>query len=539
MLVDVVACGPPRPPWSPRRENNRSTETLAKLRPTRDNLSAVAVARSFGQPATARPKPDRALYAMLPRWISFPAALENPMPSASRSRGLHEDTAASFIGLSLVAVALVTTWVARPTTEPASRVAHPKGWPTPLSATIDKPQPWADSPVEAARDRKGRSVVMPVMLGMAQVVLVGLAGAGLAGVSVRQGVPGAAVLALAAFTAYLLAAQKVIHYYNLEYPLWALAVGLLIGNVVGVPAWLGRALAGEFLIKTGLVIFGAEVVFSRLLELGIPGVLTSWVVTPVVLVTTYWAGVKLMKIPSRSLCMVISADMSVCGVSAAIATGAACRARKEELSLAIGLSLFFTVIMMVAMPPLITWLGLDPIVGGAWLGGTIDATGAVVAAGEAIGKEAGEVAATVKMIQNSMIGVIAFAVAVYWAGWVERDAAPRQASLAAEAWARFPKFILGFLLASIVCSGLFGGSPEMALCVDGATTGYTSRLRGWLFCAGFVSMGLQTNIRELAPYLASGRPLVLYVGGQLLNLLLTLGMASLTFGWLFRKGIGP
>jgi uncharacterized membrane protein YadS len=339
--------------------------------------------------------------------------------------------------------------------------------------------------------------------------------------------------------AYLLSAQQVIHFYNLEYPLWALMIGVLLGNVVGVPPWLERALAGEFLIKTGLVVFGAEVLFGRLLELGLPGLLTAWVVTPIVLVTTYWCGVHIMKIPSKSLCMVISADMSVCGVSAAIATGAACRAKKEELSLAIGLSLLFTVIMMVAMPPAIGWLGLDPIVGGAWIGGTIDATGAVVAAGESLGKEAGEVAATVKMIQNSMIGIIAFAVAVYWAGWVDHSGGPRRGSLLAEAWRRFPRFILGFLAASIACSWLFSLSPAHALWVDGTTTGFTSRLRGWLFCSGFVCMGLQTNFRELAPVLASGRPLVLYVGGQCLNLVLTLAMASLTFGWLFRKAVEP
>jgi len=162
-----------------------------------------------------------------------------------------------------------------------------------------------------------------------------------------------------------------------------------------------------------------------------------------------------------------------------------------------------------------------------------------VAAGEALGKEAGAVAATVKMIQNSMIGVIAFAVAVYWAGWVDRRPAAVPQSLAAEAWRRFPKFILGFLAASIVCSWLSTRGPEYALWVDGATTGFTARLRGWLFCAGFVCMGLQTNVRELAPVFASGRPLALYVGGQVLNLALTLGMASLTFGWLFRKVAEP
>jgi uncharacterized integral membrane protein (TIGR00698 family) len=457
----------------------------------------------------------------------------------STTLALHEDTAATLIGVAIVALALAVTSFARPATDPGSREKYPKGWPTPLAATIDKPQTWADSPAQALVDKKGKNVARPILLGMGWVVLVSAAGAVLGGGTLRRVVPGSLAIAGLAGLAYLLSSQKLIHYYNLEYPLWALLVGILISNTVGVPRWLAPALGGEFLIKTGLVIFGAEVLFSRLLELGLPGVMTSWLVTPVVLVATYWAGVHLLRIPSRSLCMVVSADMSVCGVSAAIATAAACRAKKEELTLAIGLSLFFTVMMMVAMPPLIAWLGLDPIVGGAWLGGTIDATGAVVAAGESLGKEAGEVAATVKMIQNSMIGVIAFAVAVYWAGWVERDATAPRASLAAEAWQRFPRFILGFLLMSIVCSWLFSRSPEQSLWVDGATLGFTSRLRGWLFCAGFVCMGLATNFRELAPVLASGRPLVLYVGGQLLNLALTLAMASLTFGWLFRKTVEP
>jgi len=458
---------------------------------------------------------------------------------STRRPGPPEDVVATVVGLAIVALALAVTWFARPPDDSASRAAWPKGWPTPLARTIDKPQTWADDPRAALHDKKGRSVAVPIVLGCGWVVAVALAGAALGGASVGRSLPGAAALAGLAASAYLLAAQQVIHFYNLEYPLWALLIGILIGNVVGVPAWLRQALAGEYLIKTGLVIFGAEVLFSRLLELGLPGLLTSWVVTPVVLVVTYWAGVHLLRIPSKSLCMVVSADMSVCGVSAAIATGAACRARKEELSLAIGLSLFFTVIMMVAMPPAIEWLGLDPIVGGAWIGGTIDATGAVVAAGEALGKEAGEVAATVKMIQNSMIGIIAFAVAVYWAGWVDRSTGPRRGSLLAEAWGRFPRFILGFLAASIACSWLFSRGPEFALWIDGTTTGFTSRLRGWLFCAGFVCMGLETNFRELAPVLASGRPLVLYVGGQCLNLALSLAMASLTFGWLFRKAVEP
>ena len=459
-------------------------------------------------------------------------------------RGFHEDTAAMVLGGLIVALALAVGWNARPAEDASSRKVYPKGWPNPLALTIDKPQTWADSPTQSLTDKNGNTVTVPIMLGMAWVVGVLAGGTALRGRSVAAVLPGAAAIAVLGGLAYVLAAQKLVNHYNLEYPLWALLVGLVIGNTVGVPRWLAPALQGEFLIKAGLVVFGAEVLFSRLLELGLPGLLTSWVVTPFVLVATYWFGVHWIQIPSKSLCMVISADMSVCGVSAAIATGAACKAKKEELSLAIGLSLLFTVAMMVAMPPFIRWAGIDPIVGGAWLGGTIDATGAVVAAGEMLGKELddkrpAEVAATVKMIQNSMIGIIAFAVAVYWAGWVERGSPGPRTSLAAEAWNRFPKFILGFVATSVVCSFLFTRSPETALWVDGATLAFTSRLRGWLFCVGFVCMGMQTVFRELAPYLASGRPLVLYVLGQCLNLALSLAMASLTFGWLFRKVVVP
>lgn len=465
-------------------------------------------------------------------------------------RGFHEDIAAIVIGAALVALALVIGWNARPADDAGDRKTFPKGWPTPLASTIDRPQTWSDAPekalvvVDKKDQTKVKPVTIPILLGMAWVVVTLAAGTRLRGQSPAAVLPGAIALALLGGLAYLMAAQKVINHYNLEYPLWALLVGLVIGNTVGVPKWLEPALQGEFLIKAGLVVFGAEVLFSRLLELGLPGLLTSWVVTPIVLVGTYLLGVHWMKIPSKSLCMVISADMSVCGVSAAIATGAACRAKKEELSLAIGLSLLFTVVMMVVMPPFIQWAGIDPIVGGAWLGGTIDATGAVVAAGEMLGKELddkrpAEVAATVKMIQNSMIGIIAFAVAVYWAGWVDRVATGPKASLAAETWRRFPKFILGFIGTSIVCSWLYTASPELSLLVDGAIGGFTSRLRGWLFCVGFVCMGLQTNFRELAPTLASGRPLALYCLGQALNLALSLAMASLTFGWLFKQGVTP
>ena len=156
------------------------------------------------------------------------------------------------------------------------------------------------------------------------------------------------------------------------------------------------------------MLLGAEVLFGNILRLGAPGLFVAWLVTPVVIVFMYQFGVRYLRIGSRSLVMVIAAATSVCGVSAAIAVAAAARARKQELTLAVGMSLIFTVAMMILMPLGIRWAGMDPMVGAAWIGGTVDATGAVVAAGAILGEQAEQIAAVVKMIQNTLIGVVAF-----------------------------------------------------------------------------------------------------------------------------------
>lgn len=342
----------------------------------------------------------------------------------------------------------------------------------------------------------------------------------------------AGVFALATL-AYLLAAQSVVKMYNLEYALWALGVGLVISNTTGAPAFLKPAIRTEFYIKTGLVMLGAGVLMSRLLALGLPGVFVAWVVTPIVLISTYVFGQKVLKMKSRSLNMVISADMSVCGVSAAIAAAAACKAKKEELTLAVGMSLSFTVIMMIVLPAVIKAVGMDEVLGGAWLGGTLDATGAVAAAGATLGERALEVAATIKMIQNILIGVAAFGIATYWVT-SEQPGGEKVKPDVGEIWRRFPKFVIGFVIASIVFSLIHGMADHGPELVDATIKGSTKTLRGWLFCLAFVCIGLETNFRELLPYMKGGKPVILYVCGQSLNLVLTLFMAWLMFNVVFK-----
>ncbi len=402
----------------------------------------------------------------------------------------------------------------------------------PLKSWMGKVGGWSSDPTRAFLDKSGQSA-LPGLAGIWLISLV-LFGIGRAcmGKPVATFPLAFTVVFLLAVSAQLLAGQNVVKHYNLEYALWALVVGLLISNTVGTPAWLQSAVQTEFYIKTGLVLLGAEVLFNRLLELGLPGVFVAWVVTPIVLISTYIFGQKILKIESRSLNMVICADMSVCGVSAAIATGAACKAKKEELSLAIGLSLTFTVIMMIVMPAAIQAMGMSPVLGGAWIGGTIDSTGAVAAAGGMLGETGLAVAATVKMIQNILIGVVAFCVAIYWVTWVEKTpGAPTPGVM--EIWRRFPKFVIGFVVASIAFSWLQSQGLESQAITAAVTTDVGGVLRGWFFCLAFVSIGLETNFRELAKYLVGGKPLILYVCGQTLNLALTLFMAWLMFEKVF------
>ncbi|TWU45332.1 hypothetical protein Q31b_05040 [Novipirellula aureliae] len=458
-------------------------------------------------------------------------------PSLFSEMRTSEDWWAIWCAGILLAASFAAVWVAKPV-DFATQIAAGENVPVtnPLKSWLAKPGGWDSKPIDAffkeSSDGTLHSIapqLLVVFLTIGVLFAIATWVRGKSAVGFLKGFPFVFLLAVLSYT---MAGQSVVSAYNLEYALWALLVGLIISNTVGTPKFLKEAALTEFYIKTGLVLLGAEVLMSRLLALGLPGIFVAWVVTPIVLVSTYVFGQKVLKIKSKSLNMVISADMSVCGVSAAIATAAACKAKKEELSLAIGMSLSFTVVMMVVLPAVIKAVGMNEVLGGAWLGGTIDSTGAVAAAGAVLGDQALEVAATVKMIQNILIGVTAFFVAIYWVTYVERDpSAPRPGAM--EIWYRFPKFVIGFVGMSILFSILYvelSGGPEL---IDSMIKGSTKTFRSWFFCLAFVSIGLQTNFRALMPYFKGGKPLILYVVGQSLNLVLTLFMAWLMFRVIF------
>lgn len=304
----------------------------------------------------------------------------------------------------------------------------------------------------------------------------------------------------------------------LEYAFWALLIGLIISNTVKTPNWLKPALRTEFYIKTGLVIMGAEVLFGNIQKFGLYGLGIAWGVTPIVIIFMWWLGVKVLKIKEKPLVITVAAATSVCGTSAAIAAAAAAKARKSDLAFAVGTSLIFTVLMMVGMPLFIKAMAIDPMVGGAWIGGTVDSTGAVVLAGQALGDLGGQVAALVKMIQNVLIGFVAFAIAVFFTTRVDCSSESGKVGIG-EIWQRFPKFILGFIAASFVFS--FVVTPVFGSETTTDIIKHLGQFKNWAFALAFTSIGLETNFKDLCSQVQGGKPFILYIIGQLFNIILT------------------
>ena len=229
----------------------------------------------------------------------------------------------------------------------------------------------------------------------------------LQGEKIGKFIPAFIVLFIICIVVRLVSAEFTLNRY-LEWAFWALLIGLLISNTIGTPEWLKPAIRTEFYIKTGLVIMGFSVLFSNIAKFGLYGLGIAWIVTPIVIIFMWWLGTKVLKIDNKPLVITLASATSVCGTSAAIATGAAAKAKKEDLSLAISISIIFTILMMVFEPMIIRACGMNQLMGGALIGGTVDSTGAVVLAGNALGEEAEQAAVLVKSIQNILIGFIPF-----------------------------------------------------------------------------------------------------------------------------------
>ncbi len=278
---------------------------------------------------------------------------------------------------------------------------------------------------------------------------------------------GFAVLFAIALLVFVLAGWSVMESLNVEAPLLALIVGLAVSNTIRVPAWLRPALRTEYFIKTGIVLLGATLPLTLIVTAGPVAFLQATLVSVVTWLTIYLVATRLFRLEPR-FGAVLGAAGAVCGVSASIAVGGAVKARKDHISIAIAVVTVWAIVMIFALTIALKHLvpnPLSPGVAGAWVGTSefADAAGLAVVA-ELVGRFGDtplNAFTLMKVIGRDIwIGiwclVLAVVSAVSWEG--EKGGTRRRVS-AGVVWERFPKFVLGFLAASLAMSAVSINGP--------------------------------------------------------------------------------
>jgi uncharacterized integral membrane protein (TIGR00698 family) len=329
------------------------------------------------------------------------------------------------------------------------------------------------------------------------------------------------VVYIIAWLALFISGNYTIYEYGLEYVLWCLVVGLIISNVIGVPKWLKPAVKTEYYIKIGLVILGSGILFGEIIQAGAYGIVQAVLVVATVWYFCFWLCKKLGV--DDEFAAMLSSGVAICGVSAAIATSGAVKGDPKKLSYVTSIVLICAVPMLVLQPLIAKNVGMPDVVAGAWIGGTLDTSGSVVAAGALVSEVAMKVGVIVKMSQNVLIGVAAFILSIIWTFKKAAEVPGGEKPSAMEIWYRFPKFVVGFIVASIVFSFFL---PEATV---NAVKGTLGGLRTIWFAMAFTCIGLETRFADLLE-LGGGRPAIAFLAAQGVNIIWTLILAYLIFG---------
>ena len=348
-------------------------------------------------------------------------------------------------------------------------------------------------------------------------------------------------LFLAAAAIYVLGLWAQAAHYNLEPPLVALGLGLLVSNTIGAPRWLEPALRVEFYIKTGIVLLGASLPLTLLAWAGPVAMVQAAIVSVVTFSVIYFSAVRLGLEPRFAA--TLGTGGAVCGVSGAIAIGGAVGAKKQDVSVAISLVVVWAVVMIFALPLVCRSLGLSTGVAGAWIGTSEFADAAGLAAAQAYGGYAGHVAGIAGRSEDAVaaftlmkvigrdvwIGVWAFVLSLVATHRWDRSGVQSRTS-ARDIWRRFPKFVLGFLLASailtLVSRGYTYGDYKKE--VVPALVAPLQVLRTWAFTFAFLSIGLTTRLREFKS--VGARPFYAFAIGVCVNLALGFVLSTRVFG---------
>lgn len=297
---------------------------------------------------------------------------------------------------------------------------------------------------------------------------------------------------------------------GLEPVFFSVVFGLLVSNLLKVPDWMKPAIQSEFYIKTGIVCLGATILIGDVMKSGAYGLLQALVVVFAVWFMAFRVS-RRMGVDGETSTMLAS-SVSICGVSAAIATAGVINGDNKKLSYIVSLVLVCAVPMMYLMPWLANMKGLSPDVAGAWLGGTIDTTGAVAA----------NTAIIVKSSQNVLLGVAAFVISIFLSFQSEGTKKAAQKPTAKLIWQRFPKFVVGFVLASLVFSLLIDG--QAAREAGKIAKDFTNSL----FSIAFVCVGLETRFRDIVSK-ENRNTLKAFLAAQGFNIVFTLLVAWLIF----------
>jgi uncharacterized membrane protein YadS len=313
----------------------------------------------------------------------------------------------------------------------------------------------------------------------------------------------------------------------LEYPIWAAVVGLIFNWIFKATNLHDRLASGfktELFLKVGLILLGASVSFKVLVTAAGGAIIQGIIMVTCVYFFSWWLAGK-FGLPD-TLRAVMSTAVSICGVSAAIASAGAVLAKKEEITYVTALVIVTALPLMVIAPLLARAMNMPDAVAGAWFGGNVDTTAAVVGAGTIYGETAETIASIVKQTQNALIGIVAFLLAYYFVAVVEgKGERPSVAII----WQRFPKFVLGFIIASLLYT--FGVIHKEGL----DPYALTQNIKAWFFCAAFVCMGLELSVAEFKKM--GWSPVIVYLIVTVFNTLLALGVSWLIFGWLFPANL--
>lgn len=329
--------------------------------------------------------------------------------------------------------------------------------------------------------------------------------------------------------------------YNLEPPLVALFLGLFISNVIGLPRWLDAGFRVEFYIKLGIVLLGATLPFTLIIWAGPVAILQASIVSIVTFLTIFFVARRLGL--DRRLAAVLGTGGAVCGVSASIAVAGAVRAKKEHPPIAISLVVVWAIVLIFALPLVSRALHLPTGVGGSWIGTSEFADAAGLAAAQSYGALAGShlgisgtpeqaIAAytLIKVIGRDIwIGIWAFVLALISVTVWERSETNTKVQ-AGQIWWRFPKFVIGFLIASILTSLIIHASSlaDYNKVVKPALITPIISLRTWAFTFSFLSIGLTTRFRELAA--AGVKPFIAFTAGVIVNVVLGYILSVIVFG---------